>query len=76
MPLWAPLDEDVGFYQIDGQAAIGAGATYREVEETARASWEWFQSYFFKDVRFPYQGTGLSTQREEEILGAWRSRGP
>lgn len=75
MPLWAPLDEDEGFYQIDGRAALEAGATYRDVADTARASWRWFRSYFFKDIRFPYQGTGISGERENEILRRWRSRG-
>lgn len=74
VPLWAPLDEDEGFYQINGQAAIRAGASYRDVTESARDAWVWFQSYFFKDRHFPYQGKGMSPQREGEILDAWRSR--
>jgi 2'-hydroxyisoflavone reductase len=74
MPLWAPLDEDEGFNQIDGRAAINVGAAYRDITETASDSWRWFQSHFFKDVSFPYQGTGISAEREQEILRAWHSR--
>ena len=75
MPLWAPLDEDEGFYQIDGSAAIAAGADFRDPELTAADSWRWFQSHFFKDVAFPLQGTGISDEREDGILRAWHSRG-
>ena len=71
LPLWAPLDEDAGFYQIDGSAAIQSGAVYRSIRETAAATLLWFQSYFFKDIRFPYQGRGISADREDEILAAW-----
>ena len=75
MPLWAPLDEDEGFYQIDGGAALSAGAHFRSVSETATDSWRWFRSHFFKDIRFPFQGTGISDEREETIVRAWHSIG-
>lgn len=71
LPLWAPLDEDEGFYQIDGRIAIQGGAIYRPIRETALASWQWFQSYFFKDISFPFQGLGISAPREHELLNAW-----
>lgn len=75
LPLWAPLDEDEGFYQIDGRKAIEQGIGYRPVEETARDAWRWHRSHFFRDVSFPVGGIGLSRDREEEILSAWHARG-
>ena len=74
MPLWAPLDEDAGFYQINGTRAVAAGATYRPLAETARDAWLWYQSYFFKDTRFSACGFGLLREREREVLTAWHER--
>ena len=75
MPLWAPLDEDAGFYKISGAKATAAGATFRPLAETARDAWHWYQSYFFKDTTFPVGGLGLSRKRELEVLTAWHERG-
>lgn len=76
LPFWAPLDEDEGFYQIDGSRALAAGARYRPLEDTARDTWRWFRSHFFHDMRFPVQGRGISAQREDEAVGAWLQRVP
>ena len=70
MPLWAPLDEDPGFYQIDGSKALSAGIGYRPVGDTARDAWRWHQSHYFRDTTFPVGGLGLSTEREQRILEA------
>ncbi len=75
MPLWAPLDEDAGFYQIDGSKAVAAGIAYRPLADTARGAWGWYRSHFFREVSFPLGGLGLSPEREREILAAWYSRG-
>lgn len=75
LPLWAPLDEDAGFYQINGSKATASGATYRPLADTARDAWHWYQSYFFKDTTFPVSGLGLSREREEEVLTAWHEQG-
>ncbi len=72
MPHWAPLDEDAGFQQISSEKAIGAGAEFRPLAVTARAAWRWYQSHFFKDATFPIAGTGISRERELEILRAMR----
>ncbi len=72
LPLWAPLDEDAGFYQIDGRKALAAGIAYRPVAETARDAWRWYRSHFFKDTTFPVGGQGLAREREVELLDAWR----
>ncbi len=69
MPLWAPLDEDAGFYQVDGRRAVTAGIVYRPLADTARDAWRWYQSHFFRDTIFPVGGLGLSRDRELEIIG-------
>ncbi len=74
LPLWAPLDEDAGFYQIDGTKAAAAGATFRPLAETARDAWRWYQSHFFKDTSFPVGGLGLSQEREREVLKSWHEK--
>lgn len=74
MPLWAPLDEDEGFYQISGAKALAAGARYRSLHETARAAWHWYSAYNFRHTNFPVGGLGLSREREQEILNSWRAR--
>ncbi len=74
LPLWAPLDEDPGFFQVDGTRATEAGATFRPLTETARDAWRWYRSHFFKDTTFPVGGLGLSREREREILAAWHGR--
>lgn len=71
LPLWAPLDEDAGFYRIDGSKAIAAGLRYRPLADTARDAWRWYRSHFFRDVSFPVAGFGLARDREREILAAW-----
>lgn len=75
LPLWAPLDEDAGFYQIDGEKAIEGGIAYRPLAETARDAWRWHRSHFFRDITFPIGGIGLAREREEQILTAWHRRG-
>ncbi len=74
LPLWAPLDEDAGFYQIDGSKALGDGIGYRPLASTARDAWRWHRSHFFRDIVFPVGGIGLARGREEEILAAWHAR--
>ncbi|WDI32731.1 NAD-dependent epimerase/dehydratase family protein [Hyphococcus flavus] len=74
MPLWAPLDEDEGFYQISSAKGLRDGMTFRSVAETARDAYRWTESYFFKDVSFPRGGFGISREKEEAVLSAWASR--
>lgn len=70
MPLWAPLDEDAGFYQIDGRRALRAGVRYRPLADTARDAWRWYRSHFFRDTQFPVGGLGLLREQEVRILDA------
>ncbi len=73
MPLWAPLDEDLGFQQISSARALAQGMQFRPVQETAAAAWRWFQAYNFKSSQFPLNGMGISREREQDLLDAWHS---
>lgn len=75
LPLWAPLDEDAGFYQIDGRKALDAGIKYRPLADTAADAWHWYRAHFFRDTTFPVGGFGLTREREAEVLSAWQERG-
>jgi 2'-hydroxyisoflavone reductase len=74
LPFWVPLDEDPGFFRISTARSCAAGATFRPLAESARDAWRWYSSYFFKDTVFPVGGTGISRERELEVLAAWRER--
>ncbi len=74
MPLWAPIDEDEGFYQISSEKGLNDGMTFRPVTETARDAFAWTQSHFFRHVSFPQGGMGVSREMEEAALAAWRAR--
>ena len=75
MPLWFPEQEDPGFFRISVEKAKNAGMKFRPHEDTIAAAWRWYQSAFFKDTVFPYNGWGISRQHEEELIKAWRQRG-
>lgn len=70
MPLWAPLDEDVGFQQVSAARALAEGFQLRPVSETARDAWDWWDTDEFAGTTFPIDGTGLGREREVEILSA------
>ena len=74
VPLWAPLDEDAGFYQIDTSKSVDAGVRFRSIEDTANDSWRWFQSHYFRDTTFPWKGFGMSREKEKKILEAWKAK--
>jgi len=74
MPLWIPQQEDPGFFRISSKKAERAGMKFRSPRETTAAAWNWYQSVFFKDTLFPHNGWGISRQREEELMRAWKQR--
>lgn len=75
LPLWAPLDEDPGFQQIRGDAALAAGLRLRPLRDTARDAWAWWSGAAFDGTRFPLDGLGLARERERAILDAVAARG-
>jgi 2'-hydroxyisoflavone reductase len=73
MPVWVPpIGEDAGFSRISSGRAIGRGLTFRPVEETTRATLEWFRT---EPAEHQAKLTsGLSPEREAEVLAAWHAR--
>lgn len=74
MPLWVPLHEDPGFFQISSAKAMREGLRYRAPAETMSAAWLWYRSVFFQDTVFPHNGWGISTEDETKLLAAWLDR--
>jgi 2'-hydroxyisoflavone reductase len=72
MPLWVPESdpEHAGFMQEDYSKARAAGLTYRALEETIRATLDWYAGRA-PVARGP---AGLAAERERELLAGW-SRG-
>jgi len=63
MPLWAPLDEDPGFFQISSNKAIREGMRFHKPADTLTDAWYWYQSHFL-------QGHHVSKQR---LGDQWRA---
>jgi nucleoside-diphosphate-sugar epimerase len=69
LPLWLPRPEYEGMMTHDHEASRRAGLVVRPVADTARDTLAWLRSTP-DAVR-----TGLSREREAEVLAAWRARG-
>ena len=65
LPLWADDPSWVAWAQVDVSRAIGAGLTFRSVEDTVAATLAHTQTV---------PGIGLEAEREAEILAAWHAR--
>lgn len=72
LPVWTGA-EGSGFSQIDCRKAIGAGLRFRPVDETARDTLAWWKT--LPDERRQKTRAGLSAQREQAILAAWKAKG-
>ncbi len=71
LPLWVPVEEDPGFFQISGDKARLEGLQTRLAEQTIAAAWRWYQSAFFDSTTFPNNGWGLSYERQADLLARW-----
>jgi 2'-hydroxyisoflavone reductase len=68
VPLWIP-ESDPGsacVFAFNVEKAIGAGLTFRTLEDTTRATLEWDATR----PEHPWRA-GLSQQRETELLQKW-----
>ena len=72
VPLWVPVEEDPGFFQISSDKAYREGFRPRPAGETIAAAWRWYQSSFFDGTTFPHNGWGLGYEQQEELLSGWR----
>jgi nucleoside-diphosphate-sugar epimerase len=72
MPVWT--GSSGGFSRIDCAKAVRSGLRFRSADETARdtlAFWKTLPEERRKKLR-----AGISPEREQEVLAAWRSRKP
>ena len=70
MPVWAGKDDAVARTNID--RALSNGLTFRPLEVTARGTLAWFKS--LPQDRQSHPKAGLSSQREAEVLAAWKKQ--
>lgn len=72
MPVWCPPHgEMAGVGRVSIERALEAGLTLRPIAETARDTFEWFQS--LPADRQASLRAGISPAREAEVLDAWHA---
>jgi 2'-hydroxyisoflavone reductase len=73
MPVWvAPRGDETGFTQISNKKALAKGLTFRSVGDTTTATLEWFRSQ--PADRQAKLRSGISAEREKEVLAAWHAK--
>jgi hypothetical protein len=65
LPLWADDPNWVAWAQVDVSKAIGAGLTFRSIDDTVGATLAHTEVV---------AGLGLEPEREAELLAAWHAR--
>jgi nucleoside-diphosphate-sugar epimerase len=71
MPVWVPLDgDDAGHPFISVQRALNAGLSIRPLDETVRATLDWWDTESAERREGPMR-SGLTAEREAEVLKAW-----
>lgn len=66
LPLWLP-GTLANMWSVDASRALAAGLRIRPVEETVAATLAWHESRGAPPLKF-----GLNSEREREVLEAWR----
>jgi len=69
VPLWLPSPAYDGMRSHDAQPSIDAGLLVRPVAETTRDTLAWLREHPDATI------TGISRERERELLAAWHSQG-
>ena len=64
-----PAGDYLGMMQVNGAAAFAAGFEMRPLEQTARATLDWFNA---QDAERQELRSGLTPEREAELLAAFR----
>lgn len=73
MPVWVPPTGDMaGFERVSAAKAIAKGLTFRPIEETTKATLEWFKGESAE--RQANLKAGLKPEREAEVLKAWHEK--
>jgi 2'-hydroxyisoflavone reductase len=63
LPMW--LYEDAGLHAADVSRGVGAGLTFRPLEETVRGT---------HDLAETTSVAGLDPEREAQLIAAWKAR--
>lgn len=73
LPIWIPpKGEHSGFHRWNVSKAIGAGLTFRPLDDTIRGIYAWYDALPADDrKRFR---AGMTREREAEVLKAWHER--
>lgn len=72
LPIWIPpKGESAGFHQRNPAKAIKAGLKFRGIEDTCRATLEWYQSL---DASTQFgRPKNLTPEKEAEVLAKWKA---
>ncbi|MDX1688942.1 MAG: NAD-dependent epimerase/dehydratase family protein [Candidatus Promineifilaceae bacterium] len=70
LPLWLAGEEAVGFGSVNVEKAVADGLRFRPLEETAADTLQWASE---RPADHEWRA-GLSKEREEALLRAWRER--
>lgn len=74
MPVWVPLDgDDAGHPFINVKKAVGDGLTFRPISETVRGTLDWWATVSQERKDKPMR-SGLTPEREAEVLAAWHAK--
>lgn len=74
MPAWVPPDgEMAGFSRLNTKKAMGAGLMFRPIEDTCRATLEWWKTQ--PEERRSAMKAGIKPEREAEVLTTLKARG-
>ena len=73
MPVWVPpRGDEKGFSMISINRALAKGLTFRPIPDTAKATLEWFRKQ--PAARQAKLKSGLTPERETEVLAAWHAQ--
>jgi 2'-hydroxyisoflavone reductase len=73
MPVWVPpRGDEAGFAEISIAKALAKGLTFRPIPDTAKATLEWFRKQ--TKERQAKLKSGLTPERETEVLAAWHAQ--
>jgi 2'-hydroxyisoflavone reductase len=73
MPVWVPSSGDTaGFARVSNARALKAGLTFLPIDETAKATLDWFSTQP-ADRRAKLRA-GITPEREAKVLAAWKAQ--
>jgi 2'-hydroxyisoflavone reductase len=73
MPVWVPpRGDEAGFAMISIKKALAKGLTFRALDDTTRATLEWFHKQ--SPERQAKLRSGLTAEREKQVLAAWHAK--